>query len=65
MTKRSRWCLLLISAWYLACQTGEKSALGESFNFDKLVGFIGIWIELAIFSYSLLTRKKIPRTSTS
>jgi chloramphenicol-sensitive protein RarD len=31
--------------------------LGESFNLDKLVGFIGIWIGLAIFSYSLLTRK--------
>jgi chloramphenicol-sensitive protein RarD len=34
--------------------------LGESFNLDKLVGFIGIWIGLAIFSYSLLTK----RTST-
>ena len=32
--------------------------LGESFNLDKLVGFIGIWIGLAIFSYSLLTRSE-------
>jgi len=31
--------------------------LGEAFNFDKLVGFIGIWIGLAIFSYSLLADK--------
>jgi len=31
--------------------------LGESFNVDKLVGFIGIWIGLAIFSYSLLTKR--------
>jgi chloramphenicol-sensitive protein RarD len=31
--------------------------LGESFNLDKLVGFIGIWIGLAIFSYSLLTKR--------
>jgi len=65
MTKRSRWCLLLISAWYLACQTGEKSALRESFNLDKLVGFIGIWIGLAIFSYSLLTSKESPQTTAN
>jgi chloramphenicol-sensitive protein RarD len=39
--------------------------LGESFNVDKLFGFIGIWIGLAIFSYSLLTRKKIPQTTAS
>ena len=31
--------------------------LGESFSLNKLVGFIGIWIGLAIFTYSLLTRK--------
>jgi chloramphenicol-sensitive protein RarD len=31
--------------------------LGESFNLDKLVGFVGIWIGLAIFSYSLLTKR--------
>ena len=34
--------------------------LGESFNLDKLVGFIGIWIGLAIFSYSLLMSRKLP-----
>jgi chloramphenicol-sensitive protein RarD len=32
--------------------------LGESFNFNKLLGFIGIWIGLAIFSYSLLTKRE-------
>jgi len=32
--------------------------LGETFSFNKLVGFIGIWIGLAIFSYSLLTGNK-------
>ena len=32
--------------------------LGESFNANKLVGFIGIWIGLAIFSYSLLTKRE-------
>lgn len=32
--------------------------LGEAFDFNKLIGFIGIWIGLAIFSYSLLTGKK-------
>jgi len=32
--------------------------LGESFNVNKLVGFIGIWIGLAIFSYSLLTKRE-------
>ena len=31
--------------------------LGEAFNLNKLAGFIGIWIGLAIFTYSLLTRK--------
>jgi chloramphenicol-sensitive protein RarD len=31
--------------------------LGESFSLDKLAGFIGIWIGLAIFSYSLLTKR--------
>ena len=35
--------------------------LGESFNFDKLLGFIGIWIGLAIFSYSLLTKRESTR----
>jgi len=39
--------------------------LGESFNLDKLVGFIGIWIGLAIFSYSLLTSRKLPRTTAN
>jgi len=34
--------------------------LGESFNLNKLTGFIGIWIGLAIFTYSLLTRKENP-----
>jgi len=34
--------------------------LGEAFNYNKLVGFIGIWIGLAIFSYDLLTRKATP-----
>ena len=28
--------------------------LGETFNLDKLVGFTGIWIGLALFSYGLL-----------
>jgi len=32
--------------------------LGESFNVNKLIGFIGIWIGLAIFSYSLLTKRE-------
>ena len=31
--------------------------LGEAFNQDKLIAFCGIWIGLAIFSYSLLQRK--------
>ena len=31
--------------------------LGEAFNRDKLIAFCGIWIGLAIFSYSLLQRK--------
>jgi len=39
--------------------------LGESFNFNKLVGFIGIWIGLAIFSYSLLSSKKPPQTTAN
>ncbi len=29
--------------------------LGEAFNFDKLIGFVGIWIGLAVFTYSLLS----------
>ncbi len=29
--------------------------LGEAFNIDKLIGFIGIWIGLAVFTYSLLS----------
>jgi chloramphenicol-sensitive protein RarD len=32
--------------------------LGESFNSNKLIGFAGIWIGLAIFSYSLISRKE-------
>ncbi|MDH3387692.1 MAG: EamA family transporter RarD [Gammaproteobacteria bacterium] len=31
--------------------------LGEAFTFDKLVGFAGIWIGLAIFSYGLLAAR--------
>ena len=31
--------------------------LGEFFSLDKLIGFIGIWIGLAIFTYSLMTKK--------
>ena len=31
--------------------------LGEAFNLDKLIAFAGIWVGLAIFSYSLLQRK--------
>jgi chloramphenicol-sensitive protein RarD len=31
--------------------------LGESFSVNKLVGFAGIWVGLAIFSYSLLSRR--------
>ncbi|MDH3630975.1 MAG: EamA family transporter RarD, partial [Gammaproteobacteria bacterium] len=37
--------------------------LGEAFDFNKLVGFIGIWIGLAIFSYSLLTQRDSPNTA--
>jgi chloramphenicol-sensitive protein RarD len=33
--------------------------LGESFNQDKLIGFAGIWIGLAIFTYSLISSKKV------
>ena len=29
--------------------------LGEAFNLDKLIGFVGIWIGLAVFTYSLLS----------
>jgi chloramphenicol-sensitive protein RarD len=36
--------------------------LGESFNLNKLAGFIGIWIGLAIFTYSLLTKKESRQT---
>jgi chloramphenicol-sensitive protein RarD len=36
--------------------------LGESFSLDKAVAFSGIWIGLAIFSYSLLTNKSSPPT---
>ena len=32
--------------------------LGELFDLNKLVGFIGIWAGLAIFTYSLLTQKE-------
>jgi len=39
--------------------------LGEAFNLDKLIAFGGIWIGLAIFSYSLLTSKSpTPTTPT-
>ncbi|MCP4767428.1 MAG: EamA family transporter RarD [Gammaproteobacteria bacterium] len=39
--------------------------LGEVFNLDKLIAFSGIWIGLAIFSYSLLTSKSpTPTTPT-
>ncbi|MDH3220941.1 MAG: EamA family transporter RarD [Gammaproteobacteria bacterium] len=31
--------------------------LGEAFNFDKLLGFVGIWIGLAVFSYGLLANR--------
>ena len=37
--------------------------LGEAFSVDKLIAFGGIWIGLAIFSYSLLTSKSPPPTS--
>ncbi len=33
--------------------------LNEAFDFDKLIGFVAIWIGLAIFSYSLLTARKV------
>jgi chloramphenicol-sensitive protein RarD len=36
--------------------------LGEAFNLDKLIAFAGIWIGLAIFSYSLL-RDPAPTTT--
>jgi chloramphenicol-sensitive protein RarD len=32
--------------------------LGEAFNLDKLIAFSGIWIGLAVFSYSLLKRER-------
>jgi chloramphenicol-sensitive protein RarD len=32
--------------------------LGESFNLNKLVGFIGIWIGLTIFTHSLLANRE-------
>ena len=32
--------------------------LGEFFDFYKLIGFIGIWIGLAIFTYSLFTKRE-------
>ena len=37
--------------------------LGEAFSTDKLIAFGGIWIGLAIFSYSLLTSKSPPSTT--
>ena len=37
--------------------------LGEGFDLDKLVAFSGIWIGLAIFSYSLLKSKSPPPTT--
>lgn len=33
--------------------------LGEAIDADKLLGFAGIWIGLAIFTWNLLTRKQI------
>lgn len=39
--------------------------LGEDFNLDKLIAFSGIWIGLAIFSYSLLQRKSTAPAPTS
>jgi chloramphenicol-sensitive protein RarD len=35
--------------------------LGETVNPDKLVGFTGIWIGLAIFTYSLIKDDNQPR----
>lgn len=32
--------------------------LGEAFSQDKLIGFVGIWIGLAIFTYSLISRER-------
>ena len=37
--------------------------LGEPFSLDRLIAFSGIWIGLAIFSYSLLTSKSPPPTA--
>ena len=34
--------------------------LGEAFSQDKLIGFAGIWIGLAIFTYSLISGDKKP-----
>ncbi len=34
--------------------------LGEAFNLDKLIAFVGIWTGLALFSYGLLTRRNDP-----
>jgi len=33
--------------------------LGEAFDINKLLGFAGIWLGLAIFSYGLLSRRNI------
>lgn len=34
--------------------------LGEAFDSHRLIGFAGIWIGLAIFSYSLLRKSSVP-----
>jgi chloramphenicol-sensitive protein RarD len=39
--------------------------LGETFNLDKLFGFIGIWIGLAIFSYTLLSARQTDTTTVT
>jgi len=36
--------------------------LGEAFSLDKLIGFLGIWIGIAIFCYSLLASSFVNNT---
>jgi len=36
-------------------------ALGETINPDKLIGFVGIWIGLVLFAYSLIKEEKQTR----
>jgi chloramphenicol-sensitive protein RarD len=37
----------------------------EAFNLDKMIGFVGIWIGLAIFSYSLISGSSVNQQGNS